>query len=259
MMQHATLEARFAAALADTELPLPEGLTSARGQPDRLRFAVYRNNVHVSLVEALVRAFPVVYRIVGDTFFRAMARAYVAVHKPEDAVLIRYGASFSDFIASFTPAGSLAYLADVARLEYAWSEAYHAADADPIGLQSLAAVASEMLPDTRLIAHPATRLLASSHAIGSIWAAHQQERVPPVQTALAQTVLVTRPEAEVKASILPAVDAPFITALLAGDTIGDAAEEAGRHSSDFNPRAALAGLISLGAISGLQVNSQETF
>lgn len=258
-MQHAQGEARFAAALADPELPLPEGLTSARGEADRLRFAVYRNNVHVSLVEALVRAFPVVHRIVGDEFFRAMARAYVAEHKPDSAVLIRYGSSFADFIAGFPPAYSLAYLADVARLEHAWSEAYHAAEADPISLQDLASVAPDLLPDTRLIAHPATRLLSSGHAIGSIWSAHQREQVARVQTSQPETVLVTRPAAEVKASVLPAGDAPFIAALLAGDTIGEAAGKAGAEGHGFDPGAPLAGLISLGAASGLQIITQETF
>lgn len=256
MMQHAHGEARFAAALADPEFPLPEGLTSARGEADRLRFAVYRNNVHVGLVEALVRAFPVVHRIVGAEFFRAMARAYVAEHKPDSAVLIRYGSSFADFIAGFPPAERLAYLADVARLEYAWSEAYHAADAEPIGLQDLVSVAPDMLPDTRLVAHPATRLLSSDYAIGSIWSAHQQEQVARVQTTQPETVLVTRPQAEVKASVLPAGDAPFIVGLLAGDTIGEAASKAGQ---EFDPGTALTGLISLGAVSGLHITTQEAF
>ncbi len=38
------------------------------------RFAVYRNNVAASLIEAMVQRFPAVCAIVGDEFFRAMAR-----------------------------------------------------------------------------------------------------------------------------------------------------------------------------------------
>ena len=49
-----------------------------------------------------------------------MARAYIAVEKPRDALIIRYGASFPDFIAAFEPARDLAYLPDVAKLESAW-------------------------------------------------------------------------------------------------------------------------------------------
>ena len=39
------------------------------------RFAVYRNNVIVGLREALAKRFPVTLRLVGDEFFRGMARA----------------------------------------------------------------------------------------------------------------------------------------------------------------------------------------
>lgn len=58
MMQHAESEARFAAALADPALPLPPGLTSARGGADRLRFAVYRNNVMSGLSKRWCGHFP---------------------------------------------------------------------------------------------------------------------------------------------------------------------------------------------------------
>src|SRR5690606_29819516 len=100
---------------------------------------------------------------------------------------------------------------------------------------------------------------SSGHAIGSIWSTHQHAQVSRVQSSRAETVLVTRPQAEVKASVLPAGDAPFIAALLAGVTLGEAAGKAGTRRHGFDPGKALAGLISLGAISGLQIITQETF
>ena len=48
----------------------------AGGVPSR-RFGVYRNNVYASLIDVLAGRFPVVARLVGEEFFRAMARAYV--------------------------------------------------------------------------------------------------------------------------------------------------------------------------------------
>jgi hypothetical protein len=68
-------QADFARALSDPELPPPSGLTTARGQLDPARLAVYRNNVHVSLVSALERSFPIIRRVVGERFFAAMAKA----------------------------------------------------------------------------------------------------------------------------------------------------------------------------------------
>ena len=61
-----------------------------------------------------------------------MARAYALAEPPRSPVLMDYGAGFADFIAGFAPAASLPYLPDVARIERAWREAYHAADAEPL-------------------------------------------------------------------------------------------------------------------------------
>ena len=77
-MDLAATQDAFAAALLDPALPVPAGVTSARGKADAKRFAVYRNNVAVGLTRALASRFPVVERLVGEEFFAGMARAYIA-------------------------------------------------------------------------------------------------------------------------------------------------------------------------------------
>ncbi len=47
-------------AILDPLATVPDGITDDRGRPALRRFAVYRNNVVVSLTEALETAFPVV-------------------------------------------------------------------------------------------------------------------------------------------------------------------------------------------------------
>ena len=51
-----------------------------------------------------------------------------------------YGDGFPAFVASFPPAGAIPFLADVARLENAWVEAYHAAEAGALAIDALAGV-----------------------------------------------------------------------------------------------------------------------
>ena len=80
--------------------------------------------------------YPVTRRLVGDDFFRAMARAFVAAQKPRSPVLIHYGADFPAFVEAFEPAREIPYLTDVARLENAWVEAYHAAEAPALALEA---------------------------------------------------------------------------------------------------------------------------
>ena len=68
----------FAAALRDPALSAPLGLVGPDGAQTVKRFAVYRNNVVVSLTEALQAGFPAVCRLAGEEFFREMARVYAA-------------------------------------------------------------------------------------------------------------------------------------------------------------------------------------
>lgn len=244
-------QAEFAAALFDPARPTPAGITTARGVVDATRFAVYRNNVVVSLTKALERRFPVSARLVGDEFFRMMARAFIDAEKPASPLIFAYGDGFPDFVEAFEPASSVPYLADVARIECAWTNAYHAADADPLTVGDLAKVDPEALPLSRLAAHPAAALIRSPYPAGSIWAAHQGEAVQPVAHKGAETVLVVRPEMAVGVHILPEWDAAFAAAVLDGETLGAAAGAASAADARFNFGQAVVGLVGLGAFSAV--------
>jgi len=242
--------ASFARALVVPSLPAPAATQRRDGRPVERRFAVYRNNVAVALIGALEARYPVVRRLVGDDFFRAMAGAHVAAAKPRSPTLIQYGASFPAFVAGFPPAGALPYLADVARLENAWVEAYHAAEADALELDALAAVAPDRLETLRFQSHPAARLLRFSYPAASIWAASQgdgEPRAPEVWTA--EAALVTRAAADVFVRVLPPGGYAFAAALFSGVSLGEAATVA--ESDGFDPGAHLVGLIAAGAFQSL--------
>jgi hypothetical protein len=249
MSFEATIQA-FAAALADPSAPPPADTLGREGRPDARRFAVYRNNVAVGLIQSLEARFPVTRRLVGEDFFRGLAGAYVAANKPKSAMLILYGADFPDFVAGFPPARELAYLPDVARLENAWVEAYHAAEAEPLTLAALAAVAPDELDSLRFRAHPAARPLRLPTPAASLWAAHQGEDDPkPPQRWAAEDALITRPQAEVFVRVLPDDGFDFLTALTSGATLAEAAAPLIAQGGD--PGAHLVGLIEAGALSAI--------
>jgi hypothetical protein len=239
-------QADFARALSDPELPPPSWLTTARGQLDPARLAVYRNNVHVSLVSALERSFPIVRRVVGERFFAATARVFVAGNKPKNPVLANYGESFAGFLSGFPPAGQLPYLPDLARLEFAWLTAYHAAEAAPLDPGILQEVDPNRLATQNLQLHPATRLLQSDFPVGSIWVAHQRDPLLPVKQSAAETVVITRSDAQMRVTIIPQPDIPFVRALFDGAPVGEAFELAIRSDSRFDFGTALLGLARLG-------------
>jgi hypothetical protein len=147
----------FSEALLDPSLPPPDGVIGPQGKQAAKRFSVYRNNVSVSLVNALADIFPTVQRLVGEAYFRAMARVYVQQHPPKSQLIFEYGQDFADFVADFEPARHLVFLPDVARLERLWLDAFHAADATPLDATVLATIPPEQLAGLRFTVHPAVR------------------------------------------------------------------------------------------------------
>ncbi len=250
-MQAATGQDEFVTSLFDPAGPLPAGVTTCRGEPDAARFDVYRNNVMVSLIGALEQKFPVTRRLVGDQFFRDMARAHIRITRPTSPLIFEYGDDFPDFVAAFETAASLPYLGDVARLEALWVRAYHAADAVPLGPAEIVSIEPETLASSRIVPHPSASLLRSPWPAGSIWEAHQHETVGSLSRSGPETILVMRPDAEVALHILPPHDASFAAALFAGESLADAAQAAARDDG-FDFGRALIGLASLGAIVRLQ-------
>lgn len=253
-------QAAFATALVDPVLPCPPGLVAWNGSDPARRFAVHRNNVVVSLIDALADGFPVVQELVGDEFFRAMARRYVVDRPPASAVMAEYGDDFADFIAGFAPAAGLPYLADLARLERCRVAACHAADAAAIDTAQLAAALADpaALPGLCLALHPALRVLAADYAVVSLWAAHQGiGELAEVRPERPESALVLRCGLDVEVIGITAADAAFVTALAAGRCLGQAMAAAGAHDAAFDPTAILAALIAKGAVSALNPQGEN--
>jgi hypothetical protein len=252
MQRLADRQRDFAAAILDPALPMPDGLVGPDGEPGPKRFSVYRNNVVVGLTETLKDAFSAVHRIVGADFFRAMARAYVMVEPPRSPILLDYGAGFPDFIRQFEPAAGLPYLADVARIERAWTEAYHAPEASPIDPGAFMAIAPDQLSSVRLALHPSLRILRSQFPALTIWQMNVADGVPaPVDLAAGgEDVLVVRPLADVEVRSIPSGSLEFLQALADGKPVLAALEAALIASSRFDLSANLSELLRAGAVVG---------
>jgi hypothetical protein len=240
----------FARALVDADATIPAGLSAGSGATLQDRFAIHRNNVHVSLVDALVENFPVTQALVGSEFFQAMARTYVQDHKPAHAQLHEYGTDLPQFISTFAPARDLPYLPDVARLEIAWCQSWAAAEASALSLAAIAAHPADTLLQARVATHPATRLLRSPWPVGSIWQAHQTPD-PDLSDVVwgAECVLVARPDAHIELQQLPAALASFADALLFRHlSIEQAATAALTAFPGFDAGSALGALLDRGTI-----------
>ncbi len=240
-------QANFTAAMLDPSAAVPKGLQTPSGDIASKRFNVYRNNVAVSLSDALETAFPVIRRLVGDTFFRAMAGVYLRQHPPTSPLMMFYGEDMPAFLAGFEPARSLPYLPDIARIELGLRRAYHAADARPADGQVLGALAPDALMNTRLRIAPAVQTLTSDFPIYSIYRANTAADAPkPVMQA--EAVLITRAGFDPDIHLINAAGATCVTALADGQSLGVAIDTAGE---TLNLAGVLNLLLSQGAVTDI--------
>ncbi len=240
-------QSTFRAALLDADAGRPAGLTDGAGAPAGRRFDVYRNNVAVSLTEALETAFPVVARLVGAQNFKLLAGAFLRTHPPQSPLMMFYGSAMPDFLAAFEPTAGIGYLPDVARLELALRESYHAADAAPVDPSAIATLAPEVLMASTVTLAPSLRLVPSPWPIHAIWSFNTIDGAPKPSMA-AEEVAVFRVEFDPEPVLLPPGGADFLEALGTGETFGTALDRASANVDAFDLTALLALLLTKGAI-----------
>jgi hypothetical protein len=221
------------------------------------RIALYRHHVFTTLTAVLRQTYPVVCRLVDRRFFDYAVDRYIREQPPSGPCLFEYGASFAAFLTAFPPCRDLAYLADVARLEWAMNEALHAADAAAIELTMLAGIPDDDRVRLGLRLHPAIRLVASPWPIDQIWRANQPDADPNATVDLAAgraCLEVSRRGADVVLrSLTPATHA-FRLRLQRGEPLVTSVEAALATDGGFEAAAALRDLFEEGSVVGVDVS-----
>lgn len=211
----------FLALFAAGEIPLSE------------RLKVYRNNIVGSLSEALRMNFSAVEDLTGKEFFTAMARNFILSSPPHEGDINEYGAGFDEFIASYTPAKGLPYLADVARLEIAVNAAYFAPD-------DAAMTAAELSPENlHLQLRRSAQLVESKFPVSAIrrFCLNKNRGADEVLdiSGGGEKLLVLRPELKIMIIELNDAEYDFLKSIAGGVETATALEETlGRHPNfDF--------------------------
>jgi len=210
---------------------MADGLTPAG------RMQIYRNNLFTSLCDALAAVYPVVQRLVGVDFFRQTARAFVGQHPSRSGNLHDFGEAFALFLDQQSFTQTLSYLPDVARLEWAWHESYHAAEGGPLDLSTLAAVPVEAYESIRFMLAPSARLVDSAYPVLRIWQVNQQDYSGDPEVSLDQgpsRLLILRQGKQVLLQELDQGTFVWLQALADGQPLGASLVRAVAAQPDFD-------------------------
>jgi hypothetical protein len=220
-----------------------------------VRLEVYRNNARETFRKTLAATYPVVERLVGDLCFRGLARSYMRDFPSRHGDLGRFGEELPTLLDIYYRDTAHAYLADVARLEWACAEVETAGESGALDLLELESVPTARCADLRFSLRTSVRLVSSRFPVISIWEANQSVNVTTVPLARgAEHALVMRaPSGRVTVHRLDGGTHAFARSLADGESVEEAVGVAEAADSTFTPAAALELLARLGALAGFRL------
>lgn len=220
---------QLSAAIRDPQAPTPVAGESILQKRQRLGTTIYRNNHRHAYTTVLRETFPVVEQLVGEAFFKAMALEYLRSNPPASRVIRTYGKNFPQFIAGFEPAGTLPFLANVARIEFSRLQIFHQQASPGMDPLLISQRLGENLDHIHFILSPALALIRTEDGAISIWRHHHQAintgeqkrlRLKPAKEHLA----FSRPDIRILDTPLDQDQFEILSALQDGQSLSSALE-----------------------------------
>jgi hypothetical protein len=248
----AAFQDAFVTALAQrTAAPIAAWLPEGDNQPAGL--AVYGNTIAKGCVDALAANFPTVASLVGDDWFGAAAALFAREHPPSGAALLAYGEAFPDWLEAFPPVADLPYLPAIAWMDWRWTTALFAPEAEPLTADAFA-LEPEVLAAARPRLHPSLAFAWFDAGLPGLWLAarepepHEMELVDDPQG-----ILIVRPADAVTARVLDRAGFAFLAAARDGASLGEAITAAAQADPAADLATLFAALIADGVFSGLDL------
>ena len=206
------------------------------GPIDRVMLGLkaHANTISHARIVALEETFPFTRQHLGDALFNTLARDYVETDNAKASDPNRIGLHFPDIFAD-------PQAIELAKVEWAWLESYHAAEAVPLTLADLGALDESSLLALCVAKHPAAQLVPVTQPIAGALAelAGQQPAA----------ILTVRPDAEVRLVALTHVEmAAFGAAQKNVTTLGNLLTIAVEQAGEADPLGPVMTLIGAGAL-----------
>lgn len=186
---------------------------------------IYREQFWLRHTSSLLEDFPGVAGILGQSDWERLIEEYLLAHPPLSPSLRDLGDRFADHVerSEWLPQRELC--ADMARLEWAYIEAFDAPDSSPLDAAALAAIPEDAWEAVRLDLAPSLRLLSVGYPVAELRRAIRTSTdAVPIPEPRAQKLVVHRLERELWDRIVPPGAFCLLGHLQAGVPLGAACE-----------------------------------
>jgi len=185
---------------------------------------IYREQFWLRHVDALAEDFVTIRHLLGHDGFTTLVERYLEAHPPSDFSLRDLGAKVAAFVATHPAYRDDTLIVECARLEWAFVDAFDAADVAPLDATAIASVPEDAWPSARLSFHPSVQRVALSHATHDYRAAVRRGDDPPRPPPGPVSVVVYRgPETLQYVEVEP-LAFELLERLARGETLGPACE-----------------------------------
>lgn len=151
-----------------------------------------------------------------------MAARYVDNYPSQAPSLDDYGAHLAQFCSAFTPLQDLPYIADLAKLEWAWHRAFHAADEKGVALEALNRFSPEQQTNIQFKLKKSLSCFQFNYPISEIWTMNRD--LTPLKTidisSGGERVIIWRNEYQVHVDVLTELEDTFLKGIKKGQTLG---------------------------------------
>lgn len=148
--------------------------------------AIYHHAYRARLLEVMVSDFPVIWHWLGDEEFAALAGAYIRQCPSRHFSLRWLGQDFAGFILGHLVPEQGVPLAELARLEWAFTLAFDAGDAEVLSVVAMAELDAEQWPALQLRLAPCVQWLDCRYNSVALWRAVKEQADFPQSALLDQ-------------------------------------------------------------------------
>ena len=186
------LQQEFSRSLNQTDTSLESRLANIALSAEE-SIQIYQNNYVLSLSEALSASYPTVQKLVGEEYFKFVAKNFILQHGHNQGDLNLFGLGFNQFLQQQDALSTLPYLADIALLDWQIEQtAGQPLTNQLFTVEVLQSIPAEQLGDAVLHLAPHQSLLASQYPVFSIYQMVQANQVEAIELDEQDFVLFTK-------------------------------------------------------------------